>query len=171
MAFLDVACVDQLDATNKGKGIASRGATLAHTERLLILSDETYWTRLWTVFEVAAFYRRAGMSRMDLVSLHAVLREATITLLCLAIAVAQPLAMKLGAIQQARMGEPSSFASFILVVTLPSCAVPLFAFAWAEHHAQRSRAALRALSHFSIEQLGCSSPEDQEALLALIGEW
>ena len=33
-AFLDVACVDQMDAVNKAKGIAQLGAVLARSERL-----------------------------------------------------------------------------------------------------------------------------------------
>ena len=65
-------------------------------------------------------------------------------LLCVAIVVVQPLAMKLrGPPSPGEWGHltDGTFTAFLIAVSLPSCALPLLALAWAEHHAHRSRAA------------------------------
>ena len=41
-------------------GINGLGAVLDRSNRMLILYDEHYFERLWCVFEVASFIRRAG---------------------------------------------------------------------------------------------------------------
>ena len=67
--FLDVACIPQADPAAKQRGIASLGALLDRSERMLILLDKEYFTRLWCVFELAAFAKRAGMHRLEIVQL------------------------------------------------------------------------------------------------------
>ena len=47
--FLDVCCIDQVNVTNKQKGIMSLGGILNSCKTLLILWDETYIERLWCV--------------------------------------------------------------------------------------------------------------------------
>ena len=42
------------------------------------LLDKEYFTRLWCVFELAAFAKRAGMHRVEIVQLHAALIEWTV---------------------------------------------------------------------------------------------
>ena len=54
----------------KQRGIASLGALLDRSERMLILLDKEYFTRLWCIFELAAFAKRAGMHRLEIVQLH-----------------------------------------------------------------------------------------------------
>jgi len=58
--FLDCVCIPQRDARTKGQAIQSIGTILDHSDQMLILMDEHYWSRLWCVFELAAFYHRAG---------------------------------------------------------------------------------------------------------------
>ena len=53
--FLDVICIDQVNAKRKGFGLLSMGAFLKASRSLLVLWDATYCDRLWTMFEVAAF--------------------------------------------------------------------------------------------------------------------
>ena len=74
-AFLDIACVNQLDDTSKALGIQRLGAVLQRTERMLVLADEHYWKRLWCVFEVAAFCRHANASRLVILPLHSPMIE------------------------------------------------------------------------------------------------
>ena len=54
-AFLDIACIDQCDATTKAAGINSLGALLDRSRRMVVLLDEHNMKRMWCVFEVAAF--------------------------------------------------------------------------------------------------------------------
>jgi len=56
-AFLDKLCIHQTDPIKKQKGINAIGAFLIKSERVTILWDKTYFTRLWCVFEVAVFRR------------------------------------------------------------------------------------------------------------------
>lgn len=56
-AFLDKLCIHQTDPIKKQKGINAIGAFLIKSERVTILWDATYFTRLWCVFEVAVFRR------------------------------------------------------------------------------------------------------------------
>eukprot|EP00443_Scrippsiella_acuminata_P023672 CAMPEP_0115329664 /NCGR_PEP_ID=MMETSP0270-20121206/85353_1 /TAXON_ID=71861 /ORGANISM="Scrippsiella trochoidea, Strain CCMP3099" /LENGTH=426 /DNA_ID=CAMNT_0002750305 /DNA_START=117 /DNA_END=1398 /DNA_ORIENTATION=- len=53
--FLDKVCIHQTDAILRRKGIESIGAYLSHSNTMLVLWDPTYVTRLWCVFELAAF--------------------------------------------------------------------------------------------------------------------
>jgi len=62
-AFLDKLCIHQTDPIKKQKGINAIGAFLIQSERVTILWDATYFTRLWCVFEVAVF-RRLNPSAM-----------------------------------------------------------------------------------------------------------
>ena len=43
---------------------------LDRSREMICLIDEHYWKRLWCLFEVAAFYRRAGPQRMVFIPLH-----------------------------------------------------------------------------------------------------
>jgi hypothetical protein len=43
--FLDVSCINQSDHEQKMAGIAALGAILDRSETMLVLSDETYWSR------------------------------------------------------------------------------------------------------------------------------
>ena len=55
--FLDRICIHQTDLERKRLGILSLGGFLRHSEEMLVLWDATYPSRLWTVFELAAFLK------------------------------------------------------------------------------------------------------------------
>ena len=61
--FLDRVCIHQSDYKRKVAGILSLGGILKHSKRLLVLLDPTYPTRLWTMFEIAAFLKSHNSSR------------------------------------------------------------------------------------------------------------
>ena len=46
-AFLDIACINQLDAEKKADGINSLGAVLDRSQRMLVLLDENHLSRMW----------------------------------------------------------------------------------------------------------------------------
>ena len=53
--FLDKVCIDQVDEVRKSAGIASLGAFLGSAENFVVLFSPDYFSRLWCVYELAAF--------------------------------------------------------------------------------------------------------------------
>lgn len=53
--FLDKVCIHQKDPVLKKEGVESIGAFLYYSQTMLVLWDPSYATRLWCVFEMAAF--------------------------------------------------------------------------------------------------------------------
>ncbi|CAE7247022.1 unnamed protein product [Symbiodinium sp. CCMP2456] len=70
LVFLDIACIHQTDEEQKGEAIMSMGAFLKQSKSMLVLWDPTWVTRLWCVFEIAAFlhsHRPDGEAGLQLV--------------------------------------------------------------------------------------------------------
>jgi len=55
--FLDRVCIDQTTTLSKAEGVLNVGAFLKHSKSMLVLWDSSYVTRLWCVFELAAFLK------------------------------------------------------------------------------------------------------------------
>eukprot|EP00439_Symbiodinium_sp_Y106_P057624 s2570_g8.t1 len=55
--FLDRACIHQGDPRLKAEGILNLGAILKKSRSLVVVWDPSYLSRLWCVFELAAFLR------------------------------------------------------------------------------------------------------------------
>jgi len=53
--FLDKTCICQTDDDLKQKGIASLSAFLMHSDNMLVVYSDTYFKKLWTVYEFAVF--------------------------------------------------------------------------------------------------------------------
>jgi hypothetical protein len=53
--FLDKVCIPQSDAALKANRIRSIGGFLSRSNSLLVLWDSSYATRLWCIFELAAY--------------------------------------------------------------------------------------------------------------------
>ncbi len=54
-AWLDKVCIDQTSAETKQKGIAKLAAYLVRCKTMTIMLGDTYFTRLWTTFELATY--------------------------------------------------------------------------------------------------------------------
>merc|ERR1712224_698316 len=54
--FLDVLCIHQTDEKVKLEGVYSLGGFLVNTKHMMILWSPPYFTRLWCVFEIAAYF-------------------------------------------------------------------------------------------------------------------
>ncbi|CAE7459543.1 unnamed protein product [Symbiodinium sp. CCMP2592] len=70
LVFLDIACIHQTDEDRKGEAMMSMGAFLKQSKSMLVLWDPTWVTRLWCVFEIAAFlhsHRPGGEEGLQLV--------------------------------------------------------------------------------------------------------
>jgi hypothetical protein len=64
---LDKYCVNQEDYEEKKRGIKAIGATIARSQHLVILYSPSYFTRLWTVYEVACFMSVHSLRRLSMV--------------------------------------------------------------------------------------------------------
>ena len=67
LVFLDVACIDQQDPLRKTEGLVSMGAFLKSSKRMLALVDVSFTSRLWCVFELAAFLHSQRANKTELV--------------------------------------------------------------------------------------------------------
>ena len=159
--FLDVACIPQADPAAKQRGIASLGALLDRSERMLILLDKEYFTRLWCIFELAAFAKRAGMHRLEIVQLHSALTEWSVFLL-----------MMLANVHSLIFTPFSDDGAIVGNVGLASIIVPMMipqlrATVWANESAD----AVERLRNFSLDDAQCQGAEDRAAILDLIAKW
>eukprot|EP00439_Symbiodinium_sp_Y106_P023591 s1645_g2.t2 len=62
--FLDVVCVNQSDALQQERGIYGIGGFLAVSRELRILWSPPYLSRLWCVFEIAAFRKASPLGKL-----------------------------------------------------------------------------------------------------------
>lgn len=64
--FLDRICINQSDPELKFAGVLSIGGILKNSRSMLVCWDETYFQRLWCVFELAAFLKSHDESATEL---------------------------------------------------------------------------------------------------------
>eukprot|EP00930_Biecheleria_cincta_P076123 TRINITY_DN6332_c0_g1_i1.p1 TRINITY_DN6332_c0_g1~~TRINITY_DN6332_c0_g1_i1.p1 ORF type:complete len:593 (+),score=73.61 TRINITY_DN6332_c0_g1_i1:55-1833(+) len=60
--FLDKVCIHQTDAKLKVDGITSIGGFLNNSSSMLVLWDSSYISRLWCIFELAAFLQNVKVT-------------------------------------------------------------------------------------------------------------
>ena len=161
-AFLDIACIDQLDAGKKAAGIASLGALLDRSDRMVVLFDEHYMTRMWCVFELAAFAKRGSLDRMDIVPLHiALIKGACLTVLVL---------MNFPMLYVNNSMDSLSMPFYICITIF--FFGPCFLFVMiADNRGRAARQAIEKLRDFKLSDASCASTADRDAIIALIGRW
>ncbi|CAE7810978.1 unnamed protein product [Symbiodinium sp. CCMP2592] len=65
--FLDIVCIHQTDNGRRGQALLSMGAFLKQSKSMLVLWDPTWVSRLWCIFEIAAFlHSRSPGCKADL---------------------------------------------------------------------------------------------------------
>jgi len=62
--FYDAACIQQVDPAQRERGIYGIGGFLAVTKEMRILWSPPYLSRLWCIFEIAAFRRANPLGRL-----------------------------------------------------------------------------------------------------------
>ena len=161
--FLDVACIQQADPAARARGISCLGALLDRSEKMVVLLDREYFTRLWCVFELAAFAKRAGMHRVQIVQLHSALIEWSIVLTMVLGNFAFVLLVPL-------MPDPGSKVSRIVLLMslfLPMLLPQIRAMIWADQSAD----AIERLRYFRLDDAVCEGAEDRMAIVTLIASW
>lgn len=168
--FLDIACIPQDDARKKASGIASLGAVLDRSERMLVLCDGNYFSRLWCLFELSAFAKRAGVARIDFVPLHVPLR---IVGWCCCFCIFYFM-MTVGFLFLAPMLNsisPDEMVGLLSAFTVVCMAGGLPIVLTAELEACDIREACVALRSFRLTDAQCHSAADRAAILGLIAKW
>lgn len=162
--FLDIACIRQDSDESKKQGVTNLGALLDRSEQMICLVDERYFTRLWCMFELATFYRRAGPERIVLIPMHVPLLLAASVVGLFVPNLIDVLIFKL----------LPDFADDALLFNLLGMLLNtpwMLAMLWAVVQAHKTEEAIKQLRSFSLEDAQCYSEADRENLLDLIGEW
>ena len=181
--FLDICCIAQDDEKAKAVGIASIGAILDRSQRMLALISGDYFNRLWCTFELAAYHRRAGRSRLDLVPLSTPLRFIGLFVMFSCFYEITVLTTYATAFLFPYSADKSSDASSffydgggdfvgigLLVIVL--CAPGFVVLLHAAVEARDVHRGLMRLHDFDLRRdAHCFSPSDREALLDVIADW
>ena len=163
--FLDIACICQNNVVRKARGIASLGALLDRSETMLVLLDETYFTRLWCTFEIACFAKRAGAHRLKIIPVQQTLVEFAATMMWILVHFVIALLFFFSSSVRNREEMRSMIALIFMAILAPLQTIVLQAML----AGQRSAAALGKLKTFRLDQCECYS--DRDALLRLIAKW
>ena len=173
-AFLDIACIDQLDAENKAAGINSLGALLDRSHRMLVLLDENNLQRMWCVFELAAFAKRRSIEHMEILPLHLAMQQGALVfaMLFFTLMGLLPTSGGLCGDQCEANSTASAVASFTqLMLLLPLAAMAMLLLVHATWQGRVTKRRLERLRFFSIADAGCFSDVDRAAITELIGRW
>ena len=166
--FLDIACIRQDSDSAKADGIAALGAVLDRSQRMLVLCDAHYFSRLWCTFELAAYTKREGAARIDLLPLHEPLVTLSLLLYLLSFFV---LGIVLEALIMTYAPHMMEDYRFFPLLTLMLHTPPQLFVVAAQVEACRMRSAVADLSRFRLEDARCHSDADREELLKLIAKW
>lgn len=170
--FLDICCISQEDEAQKQAGISSLGAILDRSERMLVLCDGEYFSRLWCLFELSAFSKRAGASRIDFVPLHVPLRifgwAVCFVLFYYSMQSTFPLIVASGTLDAFDAATIALLFPFLTALWM-SLGLPFVLVA--ELEACRIREACAALRSFRLPDAQCFSHDDRTAILTLISKW
>jgi len=157
-AFLDVASINQADEELKERGIYGIGGFLKASKELRILWSRPYLSRLWCIFEIAAFLRGNPEGRIVLQPLFV---EVTVLVCWLGMHVVVVLWLL-------TMVFLSSLGNYTLFVALaPFLAV----FHSLRKNFLLKRQLFKEIQNFDLAAVECRSSFDKEFVHAAIAEW
>ncbi|CAE7236305.1 unnamed protein product, partial [Symbiodinium microadriaticum] len=162
LCFLDVASINQDDESLKQQGIYSLGGFLRASKELRILWSAPYLSRLWCIFEVAAFRTENPSGQITLAPLYV---EVVVVVLWFG-SWAAMISVRILQI------SPAGAERFPLPFILPGLALPALLL----YHAFRNSLArklqlLRGLESFDLAKTQCGKEEDKEFIHGAIVEW
>ena len=136
---------------------------------MLCLISADYFTRLWCVFEVAAFAHRSGdPRRLVLLPLHSTSSVLAALLLFSFIYAAGPVVI---AIAFGGGEEAEGYVMFIGTIMVVTGSVPFALWLAASIEGQQVRAAIAGLKDFTLADAKCFDEGDRAAITNLIAEW
>ncbi|CAE7692821.1 unnamed protein product [Symbiodinium sp. CCMP2592] len=156
--FLDVVSINQVDKEMMRQGIYGLGGFLGASEELRILYSAPYLTRLWCVFELAAFRMANPSGRIRFA----------------------PLFVEIGAASAWLGGTVAVVVYYLVSVctglealpTLVFAAIPIFVvFHLARTSLSQKRQVFYDLATFELSAAECRKASDQEFIYAAIENW
>ncbi|CAE7248452.1 unnamed protein product [Symbiodinium sp. CCMP2456] len=157
MCFFDAACINQADPDLMQRGVYGLSGFLAVASELRILWSPPYLSRLWCVFELAAFRKANPAGRIVLKPLFV---ETGLLIIIVGI-------YGLIIVDEWRFGDAGVSAVLVVLTMFPS-------YIWFhilrrllndQHHL------VNELRTFDIETVHCRSAEDTEYIYAAIHSW
>jgi len=157
MCFFDAACINQADPDLMQRGVYGLSGFLAVTSELRILWSPPYLSRLWCVFELAAFRKANPAGRIVLKPLFV---ETGLLIIVVGI-------YGLIIVDEWRFGDAGVSTVLVVLTMFPS-------YIWFhilrrllndQHHL------VNELRTFDIEKVHCRSAEDTEYIYAAIHSW
>jgi len=158
--FLDVVCIHQTDEINMEKGVYGLGGFLRLSEELHVLWSPPYFSRLWCVFELAAFRKANPSKRIVINPLFAAKQTAVLIFGCYVASLIY------NVLSMLHLGRTRSYIGMFMA-TLP---------AWRCFHSirasmQEKHALISQLEEFDVGKAECRMQEDKELILAAINAW
>ena len=161
--FLDFACINQTDETKMAEGIMSISAFLVASKELRVLWSPPLLSRLWCVFEIAA-YRKLNPTGKIVIAPVDNEKSACMLLLWWQISCL--------AYWKARAGPEGGNPTALLVVGASFFLVLIPAAGHALWQSQKSSNQLRSdLANFDVTQVSCSCDFDRECIHGAITAW
>eukprot|EP00401_Gymnodinium_catenatum_P006750 CAMPEP_0117486754 /NCGR_PEP_ID=MMETSP0784-20121206/15640_1 /TAXON_ID=39447 /ORGANISM="" /LENGTH=550 /DNA_ID=CAMNT_0005281375 /DNA_START=66 /DNA_END=1718 /DNA_ORIENTATION=+ len=160
--FLDQVCIHQVDAEMKQKGILSLGYFLSNSQALMILWTPKYLSRLWCVYELAAYVAFREDAR---IVFHPVFMEVLVAVMFCAHWLLILFFPILSVTQ-----EPSwRIMAVALVCTVMACLLVAMPFLRVLVREQDELAA--QLASFDCATAECSLERDRKFIIRRINQW
>ncbi|CAE7370813.1 unnamed protein product [Symbiodinium pilosum] len=159
--FLDCTCIDQTDEARMQEGIRNIGGFLQSAEELHVLWSAPYLTRLWCVFELAAYHK---LNPSGKITIAPVFVEAIVCLLFMYLHVASWLFVAL------RISSTGgTLWIWILLACMAGSFFPLMHAC--RHICSYKRVMLANLGNFDFENLACAHECDRAIIREAIVRW
>ncbi|CAE7333058.1 HERC1 [Symbiodinium sp. CCMP2592] len=159
--FLDCACIDQTDQARMQAGIRSIGGFLQAAEELHVLWSEPYLTRLWCVFELAAYQK---LNPSGKVTIAPVFVEVIVCLLFVYLHIASWFFV---AIRTSALGR-----TIWIWIALACFGGSLFPLVHALRHiCTYKQVLLTNVGNFQFETLACANESDRDTIREAIVRW
>jgi hypothetical protein len=184
LCFLDKCCINQTDSNKKAAGVQQLGAFLRNSEYLLVLWQPEYFTRLWCIYELAAF-SYVNRSSCDRVLIRPLKVSVCAVVYCVGflcpVSYAYLLSCTLYSSQHAEsivrttQGAVQQFLYYFLgqfmcasIINMIPC---LLMWTYGKWHVNDLRELLQQLSAFRLADTECQIAEDRNFVLGQITEW
>lgn len=158
LCFVDVACIHQEDSHLMRRGVQGIGGFLAASRELRVLWSPPYLSRLWCVFELAAFSKANSSGQIVLAPLFV---ETSVWCLWGFLCVSNVLFW----FARSGRGGASILAYFIVLVVIGPATHGL-----RKSYSSKQRL-LEDLKKFDLDEVKCYSEADREFIHSAITDW
>lgn len=159
--FLDVVCIHQADLEIQKRGVYGLGGFLAASKEMHILWSPPYLTRLWCVFELAAFRIANPSGRIVVRPLFVELQTLWYILggiFC-------------GAITIGWLSTGLPYTAAYIVAYLLASSPFLFICHWNRRYMSEKYQLISSLEHFRLADVLCRLDKDKEFIYDSINDW